>query len=269
MTDEPTRNTPNSEKKNDPEPQDQNHGSDVTVNGQRYLAIALFMYIQAYYHILRSVTQYGNYAYMLDISLNASYLWVCAEIRRILAHSSIGPDCPVIFEPAIPSILPSDIAECDWDMFFRDQADALLLSAQIYLAEHATTNIDEKSPESILLNKINILLSDVIAEADRYNQRIQQEMRRLFPNSIYDGPAGGKSPLSEGLSHDPTFRSAKWFEEATRGKLNGDRLRKAVIRTKLTRSVKRGVAWHHSVDEVCQLYPDFADMIKATLRSQA
>lgn len=64
---------------------------------------------------------------------------------------------------------------------------------------------------------------------------------------------------------DPIYRPSKWFSDVTRGGLNADRLRMSVREDRLKRSKQLGTRWHHDIDEVCEVYQEYAGRIRTAL----
>ena len=87
------------------------------------------------------------------------------------------------------------------------------------------------------------------------------------PSYGYFPDDGGENdaPPSDSNTNDVDLRSGAWFSQSTRDGVNAEMLRKAVKRGTLTNSLgdPHNRRWRHSIDEVCERWPDWKTMILA------
>lgn len=100
-----------------------------------------------------------------------------------------------------------------------------------------------------------VLLGSVISPEPPPEALPPPDLRELVPP---------KSPAD----FEEELRPARWFDAATDGGLYSGLLRVAVRNERLVRSQKLPHHWHHSIDEVCGVYPEYATRLRRAQKAE-
>lgn len=123
------------------------------------------------------------------------------------------------------------------------------------VSKYPQESVDEaRKPVSVLIESLGLYLDGTLTDDAKSDSAGQQGQGVMMEKSI--------TPLDVQKTHTD-LRLSKWFSEATSGAIYPDLLRNAIHNHRLKSSDKPGGRWLHSIEEVCNLYPEHRQRIKA------
>jgi hypothetical protein len=177
--------------------------------------LLLMMLAQAYYKMLESTVSMAGWFTVLDMELNHSYLWTIQNLANLLKNNKHLQDFPGKFEPALPDLYPSTIADLEWQDMIAPGVEDFLATVQKYVMSKGCYEPEEKSPAWIMVELFRPGVNCAIERAESYHKRLRQAQRRLLgePMATKAAQPNG-SPATETVTKPafPTPRGAKWTD---------------------------------------------------------
>jgi hypothetical protein len=177
--------------------------------------LLLMMLAQAYYKMLESAVSMASWFTALDMELNHSYLWTIQNLANLLKNHKHLTDFPGTFEPALPDLYPSTIADLEWQDMIAPGVEEFLATVQKYVMSKGCYPPKENSPAWIMVELFRPSINRAIETAENYHKRLRQAQRRLLgePMAMKTAQSNG-SPANEAASKPafPTPEGAKWTD---------------------------------------------------------
>lgn len=177
--------------------------------------LLLMMLAQAYYKMLESSVSMASWLTALDMELNHSYLWTIQNLANLLKNHKHLQDFPGNFEPALPDLYPSTIADLEWQDMIAPGVEEFLATVQKYVMSKGCYEPEEKSPAWIMVELFRPSINRAIETAENYHKRLRQAQRRLLgePMATKAAQPNG-SPATEAAAKPafPTPKGAKWTD---------------------------------------------------------
>ncbi len=147
--------------------------------------------------------------------------------------------------------------------------------------EGTTSEEIEQDPEHVRLVQSLQTAQAALEKRERHNRlpiihssgyelrvkewRLLNRARKMLPGRVeaWENAEGVVRGFGKGARvQAPDSRPAAWFKSATNEILYPDLLRVAVREGRLKESEKRGSRWHHSIEEVSNLYPEHRAILR-------
>jgi hypothetical protein len=168
----------------------------------RHSALVLFLMLaQAYYALVEAAVSNTSKGMMVDFDLNHYYLYTIQGLAYLLKHCSHLEDFPTTFEPVLPDLYPSRIADLEWEGVIALQVEEFTASAQRYVTHEGTFEQDEPSPMQRVLELFRPSLLAALACADDYKERMY----------VAQDEALGRSRQPQNTQQSPTMALTKRF----------------------------------------------------------
>lgn len=177
--------------------------------------LLLMMLAQAYYKMLESTVSMASWFTVLDMELNHSYLWTIQNVANLLKNHKHLQDFPGKFEPALPDLYPSTIADLEWQDMIAPGVEEFLATVQKYVMSKGCYEPEEKSPAWVMVELFRPSVNQAIETAENYHKRLRQAQRRILGEPIATKAAQPNgSPASEVTTKTafPTPNGAKWTD---------------------------------------------------------
>ncbi len=99
--------------------------------------LLLLMLAQAYYKMLEATVSMAGWFTALDMELNGCYLWTIQNISNLLKNHKHLQDFPGTFEPVLPDLYPSTVADLEWQ-------DMVAPEVEVFLAPIKPIRLDKR-----------------------------------------------------------------------------------------------------------------------------
>lgn len=177
--------------------------------------LLLMMLAQAYYKMLESSVSMASWFTVLDMELNHSYLWTIQNLANLLKNHKQLQDFPGKFEPALPDLYPSTIADLEWQDMIAPGVEEFLATVQKYVMSKGCYEPEEKSPAWIMVELFRPSVNRAIETAENYHKRLRQAQRRILGEPIATKaaqPNGSPTPEATTKPAFPTPNGVKWTD---------------------------------------------------------
>jgi hypothetical protein len=177
--------------------------------------LLLMMLAQAYYKMLEATVSMASWLTALDMELNHCYLWTIQNLANLLKNHKHLKDFPGSFEPALPDLYPSTIADLEWQDMIAPGVEEFLATVQKYVIAKGSYQPEEKSPAWIMVELFRPSIERAIECAENHHKRLRQAQRRLLGEPIATKatqPNGAPTPDVTTKPIVPTPKGAKWTD---------------------------------------------------------
>jgi hypothetical protein len=126
-------------------------------------------------------------------------LWTVQNLTNLLKNHEHLQDFPVKFEPIVPDLYPSTIADLEWQDMIAPEAEGFLAAAQRYVVTKGYYEPEEKSPAWIMVELFRPSIQRAVECAERYHDRMRSEQRKILGVSKkqFQTHAGSSRPAPE------------------------------------------------------------------------
>lgn len=142
--------------------------------------ILLLMLAQAYYTMLEATVSMASWVTMLDMELNHSYLWTVQNLTNLLKNHEHLKDFPDTFEPVLPDLYPSTIADLEWQDMIAPEVEGFLATVQKYVMSKGCYDPEENSPAWVMVELFRPSIMRAVECAEKYNKRMRAAQRRIL-----------------------------------------------------------------------------------------
>jgi len=170
--------------------------------------ILLLMLAQAYYTMLEATVSMASWFTMLDMELNHSYLWTVQNLTNLLKNHKHLKDFPGTFEPVLPDLYPSTIADLEWQDMIAPEVEGFLATVQKYVMSKGYYDPEKHTPAWIMVELFRPSIMRAVECAESYNKRMRSAQRRILEKPIASDPSPSSGERK--ATNFPTPKGATW-----------------------------------------------------------